>query len=104
MAGSIDIRTISCHASGEGILLKRNRPKGYPAGHGNCRRTLMAYFFAGLSNSQMPSIPIGKLGKGYIQPSQSPMASPFFFVDKKDGKLRPCQDYQYLHEHTVKNA
>ena len=42
--------------------------------------------------------------KGYIQPSQSPMASPFFFVDKKDSKLRPCQDYQYLNEHTVKNA
>ena len=44
------------------------------------------------------------LEKGYIQPSQSPMASPFFFVDKKDGKLWPCQDYQYLNEHTVKNA
>ena len=27
------------------------------------------------------------LEKGYIQPSQSPMVSPFFFVDKKDGKL-----------------
>jgi len=35
------------------------------------------------------------LKKGYIRPSQSPMASPFFFVKKKDGKLRPCQDYQY---------
>ena len=33
------------------------------------------------------------LDKGYIQPSQSPMGSLFFFVDKKDGKLRPCQDY-----------
>jgi reverse transcriptase-like protein/integrase-like protein/chromodomain-containing protein/p58 integrase-like protein len=44
------------------------------------------------------------LEKGYIRPSQSPMASPFFFVDKKDGKLRPCQDYRYLNEHTVKNA
>jgi hypothetical protein len=44
------------------------------------------------------------LEKDYIQPSQSPMASPFFFVDKKDGKLRPCQDYRYLNEHTVKNA
>ena len=44
------------------------------------------------------------LEKGYIQPSQSPMASPFFFVDKKDGKLRPCQDYRYLNEHTIKNA
>ena len=32
------------------------------------------------------------------------MASPFFFVNKKDGKLRPCKDYRYLNEHTVKNA
>jgi hypothetical protein len=44
------------------------------------------------------------LEKGYIRPSQSPMATPFFFVKKKDGKLRPCQDYRYLNEHTVKNA
>ena len=27
------------------------------------------------------------LKKGYIQPSRSPMASPFVFVNKKDGKL-----------------
>ena len=27
------------------------------------------------------------LEKGYIRPSQSPMASLFFFVDKKDRKL-----------------
>ena len=32
------------------------------------------------------------------------MASPFFFVDKKDRKLRPCQDYRYLNKHTIKNA
>ena len=32
------------------------------------------------------------------------MASPFFFVDKKDGKLCPCQDYRYLNDWTVKNA
>ena len=33
------------------------------------------------------------LDKEYIQLSQSPMASPFFYVKKKDGKLRPCQEY-----------
>jgi len=45
------------------------------------------------------------LEKGYIRPSQSPMASPFFFVSKKDaGKLRPCQDYQYLDDWMIKNA
>jgi len=45
-----------------------------------------------------------QLAKGYIRPSKSPMASPFFFVSKKDGKLRPCQDYRYLNEWTIKNA
>ncbi|GBE89916.1 Transposon Tf2-6 polyprotein [Sparassis crispa] len=44
------------------------------------------------------------LRKGYIRLSKSPMASPFFFVGKKDGALRPCQDYRYLNEGTVKNA
>jgi len=45
-----------------------------------------------------------QLAKGYIHPSKSPMASPFFFVSKKDGKLQPCQDYCYLNEWTIKNA
>ena len=44
------------------------------------------------------------LDKGYIKPSESPMASPFFFVKKKDGELWPCQDYQYLNDWTIKNA
>lgn len=44
------------------------------------------------------------LSKGYIRKSKSPMASPFFYVGKKDGKLRPCQDYRYLNDWTVKNA
>jgi hypothetical protein len=44
------------------------------------------------------------LQKGYIHPSKSPIASPFFFVSKKDGKLRPVQDYRALNEITVKNT
>ena len=32
--------------------------------------------------------------KGYICPSKSPYAAPFFFIKKKDGKLWPVQDYQ----------
>ncbi|THH03075.1 hypothetical protein EW145_g6547 [Phellinidium pouzarii] len=44
------------------------------------------------------------LRKGYIHPSKSPMASPFFFIGKKDNTLRPCQDYRALNEGTIKNA
>jgi hypothetical protein len=44
------------------------------------------------------------LKKGYIRPSKSSMASRFFFVKKKDGSLRPIQDYQYLNSSTIKNA
>ena len=43
------------------------------------------------------------LKSGKIWKSRSPQVSPFFFVQKKDGGLRPCQDYRYLNEHTVKN-
>src|SRR3954463_15030696 len=31
------------------------------------------------------------------------MASPFFFIKKKDGKLRPVEDYRKLNEMTIKN-
>jgi len=44
-----------------------------------------------------------QLKKGYIRPSKSPYASPFFFIKKKDGKLHPVQDYRKLNEHTICN-
>ena len=43
------------------------------------------------------------LAKGYISKSKSPISSPFFFIKKKDGSLRPVQDYRRLNEITVKN-
>ena len=43
------------------------------------------------------------LKKGYIRPSKSPYASPFFFIKKKDGKLRPVQDYRRVNEWTIRN-
>ena len=43
------------------------------------------------------------LRKGYIRPSTSPHASPFFFVGKKDGDLRPCEDYRKLNTGTIRN-
>jgi len=44
------------------------------------------------------------LAKGYIKHSKSDMASPLFFVGKKDGTSRPCQDYRKLNEGTIKDA
>ena len=44
-----------------------------------------------------------QLAKGYIRPSISPYASSFFFIKKKDGKLRPVQDYWNINKWTVRN-
>ena len=44
-----------------------------------------------------------QLRKGYIRPSKLPQTAPVFFVEKKDGKKRMVQDYQYLNEWTIKN-
>jgi hypothetical protein len=41
--------------------------------------------------------------KGYIRPSISPYASPFFFIQKKDSKLRPVQDYRRINDITISN-
>ena len=43
---------------------------------------------------------------GRMCPSNSPQAASFFFVDKKDASdtLQPCQDYQYVNSHTIKDA
>ncbi len=39
-----------------------------------------------------------------IRPSSSPAGAGFFFVEKKDGSLRPCIDYRGLNSITVKNT
>ncbi|KAK3539338.1 hypothetical protein QTP70_001226 [Hemibagrus guttatus] len=41
------------------------------------------------------------LAVGHILPSTSPAAAGFFFVEKKDGGLRPCIDYRGLNAITV---
>ncbi len=44
-----------------------------------------------------------ELEKGYIRESKSPYTSSFFFVKKKDGKLRPVQDYRKINALTIRN-
>ncbi len=41
--------------------------------------------------------------RGTIQPSKSPYAASFFFIKKKNGKLRPIQDYRPVNAWTIKN-
>ena len=43
------------------------------------------------------------LDTGRIRMSDSPVASPFFFVKKKTADLRPVQDYQEINKVTIKN-
>lgn len=43
-----------------------------------------------------------ELNKGFIQSSTSPASAGFFFVEKKDGGLRPCIDDRGLNNITVK--
>jgi hypothetical protein len=43
------------------------------------------------------------LETGHIRQSKSPMASPVFFIKKKDGSLRLVQDYRMLNDMMVKN-
>ncbi len=41
--------------------------------------------------------------KGYIIESNSPYASSFFFIKKKDGKLQPILDYRPLNSWTIRD-
>ena len=48
-------------------------------------------------------IPPRTTRSNYIHPSKSPYAAPLFFIGKKDGDVRPVQDYRVPNSYTVKN-
>jgi hypothetical protein len=41
---------------------------------------------------------------GYIEQSNSPWSTPYFFIKKKDGSLCPVQDYHMVNKYTVRNT
>ncbi|KAF7346028.1 hypothetical protein MSAN_01828800 [Mycena sanguinolenta] len=65
----------------------------------NCK----VYPLSPAEQKQMDEFIAENLATGRIRPSKSPMASPVFFVKKKDGSLRLVQDYRVLNNMTVKN-
>src|SRR5277367_2250345 len=65
----------------------------------NCK----VYPLAPSKQSEMDEFIQENLSSGRIRPSKSLMASPVFFIKKKDGTLRLVQDYRALNAITIKN-
>jgi hypothetical protein len=65
----------------------------------NCK----VYPISPLKRKELNAFIAEGLSTGHIRPSKSPMASPVFFIKKKDGALRFVQDYWALNAMTVKN-
>ena len=61
------------------------------------------YLLMQLENEALEKHIKGQLAKGYICPSKSPYAAPFFFIKKKSGELQPIYNYQQLNQWTNKN-
>jgi hypothetical protein len=76
------------------IDLKPNAPSSLPG---------KVYFLIQPKQMALKEFLKKQLEKGYIRPSKSPYAAPFFFIKKKSRELQPVQDYHKVNEWTVKN-
>jgi transposase InsO family protein len=77
------------------IELKPNAPSTLPS---------KIYPLTQLEQEELKKFVTEHLQKGYIWPSKSLYATPFFFIKKKDGKLQPVQDYWRINEWTIHNC
>jgi len=66
----------------------------------NCK----VYPLAPNEQKELDQFILKNLQTGRICPSKLPMASPVFFIKKKDGSLHLIQDYRALNAMTVKNC
>ena len=55
--------------------------------------SMKVYLMSPVEQKELNDFLEENLSSGHIHPLKSPMASPVFFVKKKDGKLRFVQDY-----------
>jgi len=69
-----------------------------------CNFRTKVYPLAPVEQKQLDEFLNKKLKSLHICPSKLPMASPVFFIRKKDGSLCLIQDYQKLNMMTVKNS
>ena len=76
------------------IELKPNAPQTLPG---------KIYPLAQAELQELDKFVAEHLKRGTIRPSKTPYAASFFFIKKKNGKLRPVQDYRPINEWTVKN-
>jgi len=83
------------HIWDHAIDLKPNAPSTLPG---------KIYSLTAQEQDELKKFVIEHSRKGYIRPSKSPYAAPFFFIKKKDGKLRLVQDYRRLNQWTVRNT
>ena len=74
------------------IVLKPDAPAAL-----NCR----VYPMSPEEDKQLDKFIKENLKLGCIMRTDSPYASGFFFIKKKDGKLQPVQDYRQLNKWTV---
>jgi len=65
----------------------------------NCK----VYLLVPMEQKELDQFLKENLETGQIHPSKSPMASPVFFIKKKDGTLWLVQDYRALNTMTVMN-
>ncbi|KAI3373892.1 hypothetical protein L3Q82_022461, partial [Scortum barcoo] len=61
------------------------------------------YAISGPERKAMEEYIKTSLQSGIIRPSSPAAGAGFFFVEKKDGSLRPCIDYSALNDVTIKN-
>jgi len=69
-----------------------------------CNFSTKVYPLAPVEQKQLDEFLNENLKSQHICPSKSPMASPVFFIKKKDGSLCLVQDYRKLNAVTMKNA
>ncbi|GLB45151.1 putative retrotransposable element tf2 155 kda protein type 1-like [Lyophyllum shimeji] len=70
---------------------------------GSTPSSCKVYPLAPNEQAELDAVLEENLKSGRIRPLKSPMASPVFFIKKKDGSLRLVQDYRALNAITVKN-